>query len=164
MGDMILEALSIYREQMEAGATAKPHQLMQLVYKTNDPLKFMLEVLRGVKSSEIEEAILVLPFDRILELLVVLKGVLERGWDTELASRVLIAALRVNLSQLLVAPRATPIIHALAHVMPKCTQEIQDLVGFNLAGLRHLKNRVEQRSEYQLFAEASQRNKENKKK
>jgi len=162
--DMILEALSIYREQVEAGATATPHQLMQYVYNTTDPLKFVLEVLRKVKSSEIEEAILVLPFDRILELLVVLKGVLERGWDTELASRVLIAALRVNLSQLLAAPRAAPVIHALAHLMPKCTQEMQDLVGFNLAGLRHLKDRVEQRTETQLFAEASQRTKENRKK
>ncbi|CAL4083170.1 unnamed protein product, partial [Meganyctiphanes norvegica] len=162
--DMILEALSIYREQVEAGATATPHQLMQYVYNTNDPLKFVLEVLRKVKSSEIEEAILVLPLDRILELLVVLKGVLERGWDTELASRVLIAALRVNLSQLLAAPRAAPVIHALAHLMPKCTQEIQDMVGFNLAGLRHLKDRVELRTETQLFAEATQRTKENRKK
>lgn len=162
--DMILEALSIYREQIEAGAMATPHQLMEYVYKTNDPLKFVLEVLRKVKSSEIEEAILVLPLDRILELLVVLKGVLERGWDTELASRVLIAALRVNLPQLLAAPRAAPIIHALAHIMPRCTLEIQDMVGFNLAGLRHLKDRVEQRTETQLFAEASRNTKEKRKK
>ncbi|MPD01900.1 hypothetical protein E2C01_097448 [Portunus trituberculatus] len=40
----------------------------------------------------------------------------------------------------------------------------QDMIGFNLAGLRHLKDRVEQRSETQLFVEASQRVKESRRK
>lgn len=40
----------------------------------------------------------------------------------------------------------------------------QDMIGFNLAGLRHLKDRSEQRSETQLFVEASQRVKEARRK
>ncbi|KAK3871412.1 hypothetical protein Pcinc_023437 [Petrolisthes cinctipes] len=155
--DMILEALSVYREQLEAGPKAKPHYLMQYVYHTSDPLKFVLEVLRRIKSSELEEAILVLNLDRVLELLVVLKGLLVRGWDVELATRVLLAATRPNLPQLLGSAAAAPVIHALAPLLSKKTLELQNLVGFNLAGLQHLKDREEQRSETQLFVEASQK-------
>lgn len=48
--DMIIEALAVYREQLEAGPKAKPHYLMYYVYHTSDPLKFVLEVLRKIKS------------------------------------------------------------------------------------------------------------------
>ncbi|XP_042222099.1 WD repeat-containing protein 3-like [Homarus americanus] len=162
--DMILEALMIYREQIEAGSLAVPHQLMTYVYHTSDPLKFVLEVLRKVKSSELEEAVILLPLDRILELLVVIKGLLEHDWDVELASRILVLAVRINLPQLLASAKAAPIIHALAYLLPKKTLQLQDMVGFNLAGLRHMKDRIEQRSETQLFAEASQKVKEARRK
>ncbi|KAG7168984.1 WD repeat-containing protein 3-like [Homarus americanus] len=142
--DMILEALMIYREQIEAGSLAVPHQLMTYV--------------------ELEEAVILLPLDRILELLVVIKGLLEHDWDVELASRILVLAVRINLPQLLASAKAAPIIHALAYLLPKKTLQLQDMVGFNLAGLRHMKDRIEQRSETQLFAEASQKVKEARRK
>lgn len=162
--DMILEALSVYREQVESGGKAEPHYLMTYVYKTSDPLRLVLEVLRKVKSSELEEAIMVLPMDRILELLVVVRAMLRRGWAVELATRVLVVALRVNLPQLLASANAKPVIHSLAALLPTKMQELEDMIGFNLAGLRHLKDRVEQRSETQLFVEASQRVKESRRK
>ncbi|XP_071524074.1 WD repeat-containing protein 3 [Panulirus ornatus] len=162
--DMILEALVIYREQIEAGSSAVPHNLMTHVYNTSDPLKFVLEVLRKVKSSELEEAIIVLPLDRIMELMVVIKGLLEQGWDVELASRILVLAVRINLPQLLASVKAAPIIHSLAHLLPQKTLQIQDMVGFNLAGLHHMKDRVEQRTDTQLFAEVSKRVKDSRQK
>ncbi|XP_069956635.1 WD repeat-containing protein 3 isoform X1 [Cherax quadricarinatus] len=162
--DMILEALMIYHEQIEAGSAAVPHQLMTYVYHTSDPLKFVLEVLRKVKSSELEEAIISLPLDRILELLVVIKGLLEHDWDVELASRILVLAARINLPQLLSSAMAAPIIHTLAHLLTQKTLQLQNLVGFNLAGLRYMKNRLELRTETQLFAEALQKVKDARRK
>lgn len=152
--DMIIEALIIYREQLEGGPSVIPHQLMMHVYHTSDPLKFVLEVLRKVKSSELEEAIIMLPLDRILELLVVLKSLLERSWEIELVGRILVLACRINLPQLIASAKAAPIIHALARILPMKLNNLKDMVGFNLAGLRHLSNRMEQRSEDQMFAEA----------
>lgn len=162
--DMILEVLGVYREQVESGGQAEPHYLMTYVYHTSDPLRLVLEVLRRVRSSELEEAILVLPLDRVLELLVVVRALLRRGWAVELAARVLVMALRVNLPQLLASATAKPVIHSLAALLPKKMQEVEDMIGFNLAGLRHLKDRAEQRSETQLFVEASQRVKESRRK
>lgn len=153
--DMIVEALIIYREQLEAGSSATPHHLMTYVYHTSDPLKFVVEVLRKVKSSELEEAIIMLPLDRILELLVVLKSLLERSWDVELVSRILVLACRINLPQLLASSKAAPIIHTLAKLLPEKLKNLKDTVGFNLAGLRHLSDRIEERSENQMFAEAT---------
>ncbi|ROT67348.1 hypothetical protein C7M84_014583 [Penaeus vannamei] len=152
--DSIREALEIYREQVEAGPTATPHQLMTYVYNTADPLRFVLEVLRKIKSSELEEAVIMLPLDNILELMVVIKGLLENNWDIELASRILVLAVRINLPQLLSSPKAAPLVRSLAKLLPKRIKEFKDMIGFNAAGLRHMKDRIEERSETQMFAEA----------
>ncbi|KAK7075622.1 hypothetical protein SK128_022042, partial [Halocaridina rubra] len=141
--------------QLEAGPSATPHQLMQYVYHTSDPLKFVLEVLKKVKSSELEEAIIMLPLDRILELLIVLKSLLEKNSDVELLGKILILACRINLPQLLASSKAAPVIHALADLLPQKLKHVKDMIGFNLAGLQHLSDRIEQRSEDQMFAEAS---------
>lgn len=75
--------------------------------------------------SELEEAILVLPLDRVLELLVVVRALLRQGWAVELAARVLVMALRVNLPQLLTSATAKPIIHSLTALLPKKMQELE---------------------------------------
>lgn len=79
----------------------------------------------GHSNSELEEAILVLGLDQVLELLVVLKGLLVRGWDLELATRVLLAAVRPNLPQLLGSAVAAPVIHAIAPLLSKRMLELK---------------------------------------
>lgn len=66
-----------------------------------------------------------LPLDRVLELLVVVRSLLHRGWAVELAARVLVVALRINLPQLLSSVTAKPVIHSLAVLLPKRMQELE---------------------------------------
>ena len=123
--DRIIEAIDIYEEQIVLGSRAIPHQLMSLVYKTDNPHRFLLEVLRKVKSTELEESILLLPFDYIIKLLSCLKTILEKKWDVELIGRIIIVALRVNISQLLASPKAANIIRELSELLPTILQEYQ---------------------------------------
>ena len=68
---------------------------------------------------------MVLPLDRVLEVLVVVQAMLSRGWAVELASRVLVVALRINLPQLLASSTAKPVIHSLAALLPSKIQELE---------------------------------------
>lgn len=55
----------------------------------------------------------------------VIKGMIERGWDVELAGRILVLAVRINLPQLLASAKAAPIIHSLASLLPSKTLQLQ---------------------------------------
>lgn len=66
-----------------------------------------------------------LGLDHVLELLGVLKGLLVRGWDMELATRVLLAAVRPNLPQLIGSAAAAPVIHAIAPLLSNRMLELK---------------------------------------
>ena len=66
-----------------------------------------------------------LPLNRILALLVVLKSLLERGWEIELTGRILILACRINLPQLLASAKAAPIIRELGRLLPQKLKEMK---------------------------------------
>lgn len=66
-----------------------------------------------------------LPLDNILELMVVIKGLLENNWDIELASRILVLAVRINLPQLLSSPKAAPLVRSMAKLLPKRIKEFK---------------------------------------
>ena len=101
------------------------------IIATNCTAYFSLhKIILFIFYSELEEAILMLPYNRVLELLVAIKGIVDRDWDVELASRVLIVAIRVNFSQLVLNKSAFPIIKSLANSLPTKLDRFQ--VNFRL--------------------------------
>ena len=64
----------------------QPNILFSL-HKTNDPNRYLLEVIKSIKSSEIEECLLCLPFNYVIQLLTILSELLERNWEIELICR-----------------------------------------------------------------------------
>lgn len=155
-------------ELMEKGEgkppPAPPQQHpMMLAYDTTDPDKYLLKVLRQVKSSELEEALIVLPFNYVSNLLKLLNGLLDKGWETELVMRILIFLVRLHHGPISNAPSLLPILNRLEGVARKRVDEVRDSIGFNLAGLQHLHRELEEQEAVQLFADASERVKQKRK-
>lgn len=57
------------------------------VYKTKSPDRYILEVIKSIRSSEVEECLLCLPFNYVTQLLTILSGLLEKDWEIELVCR-----------------------------------------------------------------------------
>ena len=91
-------------------AATQLHPLM-VAYDTTDPDKYLLKVLRQVKSSEVEEALLVLPFHYVGSLLSLLDQLLEKGWETELVMRILLFLVRLHHGPLSNTPTLLPILN-----------------------------------------------------
>uniref|UniRef100_A0A6G1SP55 WD repeat-containing protein 3 n=1 Tax=Aceria tosichella TaxID=561515 RepID=A0A6G1SP55_9ACAR len=105
---------------------------------TTDYHRFMLEILRRIKSSELEEILLTLPFDYVRKLLIILVIFLERGWDVELVVRCATFLLKVNFGQIAASPTLSPIVYKLKTFILNRTKHLRECAGFNLMALEHL--------------------------
>lgn len=106
---------------------------------TSDHSRFILEVIRRIKPSELEEILITLPFDYVRKLITITLDLLKKGWDVELLVRCSTFLLRVNFGQVSSCPDLSPKIHELKKVILDRTYILRDCAGFNLMALEHLK-------------------------
>ncbi|KAI2806256.1 Dip2/Utp12 protein [Blomia tropicalis] len=137
-----------------------------LVYRTECPYRYMLEVLIRIKSNEIEETLLELPFNYIQRLLSILHVLLNRRWEVELACRCICFIIRVNFGQITSTSSLVVLIDKIRTEMHQAMIELTDLLGVNTIGLEYHQSIFEFRSEASLFSEMLRdfRTKRNKKK
>ncbi|XP_033635246.1 WD repeat-containing protein 3-like [Asterias rubens] len=176
--ERIMEALELYKEET---AKEKEHRETQQAHKKGlippmkmhpilqafgniSPTRYVLDVIRKVKSSELEEALLVIPFSYVLDLLPLLETFINSGWQVELSCRCLLFLLRVHHGQITSSQVLLPIIDKVRSSSMRQVHHLRDQIGFNLAGLQFLHREVESRSDVQLFGDASIKMKEKKKK
>ncbi|CAG2121091.1 unnamed protein product, partial [Medioppia subpectinata] len=133
--ERLIEALDVYREEVaarreyddrcRAAETRGDKQLpappapnpRMMYYKTDCPHRYALEVLRRIKSNELEETLLTLPFNYVVQLLDVLADQLARRWDVELMCRCVCFILRVNFGQIVSTPSLLPTLDQLRQLM-----------------------------------------------
>ena len=102
--ERLIEALDVFKEEMsilnqfanqcrlaeqkgvELPKRPAPNPLIR-IYQTDCPYRFMLEAIRHIKTNELEETLLTLPFNYITELLTSLTHLLQRNWEVELLCR-----------------------------------------------------------------------------
>jgi len=106
------------------------------------PSEYVLRSVSQVRGSELEQAILLLPFTDALRLLGYLAPWLRRGAQVELLCRVATLLLRVHMQQLMATPSARPVLTELQGLLRSRVQGLKDAMGFNLAAIEHLRRVV----------------------
>ena len=106
----------------------------------------LLRTLRGTKTSEVEEALMVLPFTSALALFGYFEAWLKAGTEAELTSRCLFFLLRMYHNQI-VATRGRGHVGRLSslsqHARGQLTRS-KDVIGTNMAALRALQREIEE--------------------
>ncbi|XP_060567358.1 WD repeat-containing protein 3-like [Ruditapes philippinarum] len=158
---------SIYRLECQQSRTKKqepePNPLM-IAFNVSTPEKYVLMVIKKVKSSELEEALLVLPFQYVIGLLKLLEEFITNNWDIELMCRCLFFLLRVHHGQITACQELLPVVDRLRKITIEKLNSLRDCVGFNLTGLQFLQRDIEHSAETVFFMDATDRFKEKKKK
>lgn len=106
--ERLLEALDVFametEKELEAKRTgakqAAPHVLL-LVHRTTCRFRYILEEIKRITAAEMEETLMVLPFDKVLALLEILVKLIDRGWEVEFMARALFFLIRIHSGQLL---------------------------------------------------------------
>ncbi|NXX91484.1 WDR3 protein, partial [Centropus bengalensis] len=174
--ERIMEAIELYREETaklkeheaickaagkEVPFTANP--ILQ-AYGNITPSAYVLDVFKKVRSSELEESLLVLPFSYVPDLLRLFNEYIHQGSDVELLCRALLFLLKIHFGQITSNHMLVTVIENLKKTTISKVSETRDVLGFNMAGLQYLKREIEAKDEVTFFADATERFEEKKRK
>eukprot|EP00003_Mantamonas_plastica_P002991 TRINITY_DN1240_c0_g2_i2.p1 TRINITY_DN1240_c0_g2~~TRINITY_DN1240_c0_g2_i2.p1 ORF type:complete len:215 (-),score=93.11 TRINITY_DN1240_c0_g2_i2:94-738(-) len=140
------EALTF--EELMKGLTA-PAVNPKLLRKT--PSKYLLDIVASIRPSDMEEALLVLPFASVLVLLQYLNHWLRANERVELVSRVLAYLLKFHHTQLINSAGALGVLSQLEQASKVRVGEQRDVIGFNLAGMKFLQREIEKKTDVFFF-------------
>lgn len=159
--DAIISALDLAEAQMERDAEhmqihasntkAPPPPPPNPLLLGLRPAQFVLHTVANVRSADLEQALMILPFTAALRLLDVLQLNLERGKDVELICRVMTLLVRLHLRQLVHTPDARRVLTSMRDRLRPQMESLKDTLGFNLAGMEHMKRNIQARRQGQVL-------------
>ncbi|KAJ1947987.1 beta transducin, partial [Linderina macrospora] len=166
-GERIMEALDLadeerakwdaYNEQkrrMPNMAPAAPDVNPVLQFEKLTPDAYVLRTVERVRAAELEDALLVLPFARVLALLEYVDVWARRRWNTPLTCRVLFFLLKTHQSQIAATRAMRPRLDSIRRHLRAVVAGQRDQIGFNLAALGALKAEWEATATAEFFDEA----------
>jgi U3 small nucleolar RNA-associated protein 12 len=164
--ETILECLELGKKFDVENTTEKPALMIALeVENSND---FLLVTLGRIRASDLEEALLLLPFNVVCELLEKLPLLAEKRKDqTELICKVVLFLFRIHHKPIVNHQVLLPSIQKLIKNLEGSVVELRDMIGSNFHAMSLLQRRVEAKDCVELFKDASKikkvRDKRNKK-
>ncbi|XP_075994682.1 WD repeat-containing protein 3 [Genypterus blacodes] len=175
--ERIMEALELYREEARkkeehkyacenAGKEVPPPKPNPILLACGNvsASRHVLNVIKKVKSSELEVSLLVLPFPYVPELLTLFNSFIHQSLEVELVCRCLFFLLRIHFGQISSNQMLLSVINQLRTNTLSKVCEIRDVMGFNSAALQFLQREIESKEDVMFFADATGRLQEKKKK
>jgi len=156
-GEKIAEALEvgivdleIMREWRQAKATQP-----KLALPARDPIflafnnicaeAHVLAVVQKIKAAALQDALLVLSFDKLPALFTFLRIWAERQWNMTLTCRILFFMLKTHHKQIVASKTMRPMLEGIRLHLRSSLQRQKDEMGLNLAALRFLGSRIREK-------------------
>lgn len=130
-------------KQGQDASSVPVHPLIQAAFSgmdEPDTHKYVLRVVEKILPTHLEDALLVLPFDRVVSLFAYIDVWITKEWNVSLAARILFFLLRTHHAQI-VANRVmrTTMVRLRTHVKDVLSKQ-KTMIGFNMAALRYLQS------------------------
>ncbi|KAG8376622.1 hypothetical protein BUALT_Bualt09G0082600 [Buddleja alternifolia] len=153
--DSIMEALDTAHEELKRIAE---HEEEKSKVKVGDfrpniimlglsPSEYVLRAVSSVRTNDLEQALLALPFSDSLRVLSYLKDWVAFPDKVELVCRVATVLLQIHHNQLISTVSARPVLSLLKNILHPRVKECKDTLGFNLAAMDHLKQLMAAKSD-----------------
>ncbi|KAJ2556560.1 beta transducin [Coemansia sp. RSA 1933] len=165
-GERIMEALDLadeerrkweaYEEQkrkMPHLAPAPPETSPILQFEGISPEAYVLRTIERVRASELEDALLVLPFSRVLSLMAYINIWAQHEWSTPLVCRVLFFLLKTHQNQVVATRTMRTQLNSIRQHLRAGVSLQRNQIGFNLAALRSLRTEWEATATADFFGE-----------
>ena len=104
--------------------------------------RYVLNTFQKIPAASLQDALLVLPFSTIPTLFVFLSVWIQRQWDISLVCRIMFFMLKVHQRQIVASKELKPVSEELRRGLRASLGEVKDLVGWNLAAVRLVEERV----------------------
>ncbi len=150
-----MELYSSYKKELddhlESGGSALAAPTLpplMLAYGAENPDHYMATMIASIKSSEIEQTLLILPFDLVVKLLRILETLLSLPSTrsaTEALCRMFLFAVEVHFGPLSASKEHHGLLERLRVLASGRLDEMRDLIGFNVAAINFLLGRRDER-------------------
>ncbi|XP_073134824.1 uncharacterized protein [Henckelia pumila] len=153
--DSMLEALDIAEEELkrisdyEVEKTHGKHSDFRpnILMLGLSPSEYVLRAVSSVRTNDLEQALLALPFLDSLRILSYLKDWVNIPDKVELVFRVATMILQIHHNQLVATVSARPVLSILKGILHSRIKECKDTLGVNLAAMEHLKHMMATKSD-----------------
>ncbi|XP_070498516.1 WD repeat-containing protein 3 [Chironomus tepperi] len=150
----ILESLELGRKFDAEGSNEIP-PIMQF-YEATTSNDYLLGVFSKIRSSDLEESLLLLPFSNVCEILERLPKIAETRKDQiELISKVVLFLFRIHHKPIVTNQVLLPSIQKLINSLEESVTEVRDMVGENVHAMSLLQRRIEGQDKVELFKDAT---------
>lgn len=176
--ESILECLQIceqYKQQLAEHAALQgastqpvplpPAPLLMQALNVGTPDDFFLETIKLIRASDLEEALLLLPFTSVCEVLTMLPSlVASRNDCVELLCKVFMFLLKIHHAPIVANNTLLPTLIQLQRLFYGKATELRDLVGYNYYGMQYIQKQIEEAGAVQMFRDATLERKKGEKK
>ncbi|KAK7203116.1 WD domain-containing protein [Myxozyma melibiosi] len=139
-GERIAEALELGIADLERPAEGDRN----IVFTAQGGIsaeQYVLGVVEKVRAAQLQDALLLLPFDKIVGLLRFVSLWAEHGWNVPLATRVLGFLVRMYYKQIVANEVMRQTLDAVRTNLRAAVSRQRDEIGYNVAGLREVRRR-----------------------
>jgi len=148
-------ALALTRWQASSSkgdrASKQPVLVPNMLLLGLDPAAYLLKALSSVRAAELDQALMLLPFDTVRRLLSRLLPLLDTAPPIELIARTALFLLRVHHKQIVANQALLQLLHGLDHKLRARLTRERDVLGFNMAALSFAKQFIEAKSDRSFF-------------
>ena len=102
----------------------------------------VLSVVQKITAAALQDALLVLSFEKVTAFFTFLRMWAEKQWNMPLTCRILFFMLKTHHRQIVASRTMRPMLDAIRETLRKALQQQKDEMGFNLAALRFVGNQV----------------------
>lgn len=146
--DELRKAKLVGNKNPEATITKPPSNELML---GKNPSDFLMHTLRSIRSSDLDESLLLLPLSLVLKLLQFLDSWIQKDIQLEMCSRCVFFLLRTYQSQISANKSIQGTIHSIRDNIRSRIVRHKDIVGFNQVALNHIKKTMELESNVKFF-------------
>jgi len=168
--ERLMEAIELYQEHDQNKKNSENDQptvptLMQVYPDVETAEDYMTEVIGRIKSSELEETLLVLPLDVVISLIEILEALLERNMKSETMCRIFFFLIEIHFGPLSASSsEVKKSIKRTRDIAERRLDQLKDTVGYNLAAMTYIQNQRSEREKVASFVEATIKFKDKKRK
>lgn len=161
--ESILECLEVGKD-FDADDDKEIPPLMRAYGSTNS-IDYLISVLTKIRSTDLEETLLLLPFSAVCEILEKIPTIVERRKDqTELICKVVLFLLRIHQKPIVGNHTLFPVLQTITGMLQSAVVEMRDMFGMNHHALQLLQRDVETKNGIELFRDVAKAKKKKDKK
>ncbi|XP_076646077.1 WD repeat-containing protein 3 [Halictus rubicundus] len=167
--ELILECLEIsktYSEQLSKVTetdTTLAIPLQMQAYNCTTIEDYLLETVKRIRASDLEETLLLLPYSAACDILKMLPKLLQSDHRTELIARLALCLVETHHGPIISNPELLHTLEIVKTLAIKKVSHLRDMIGFNLHGMLHIQRIIEEKEGIQLFKDATKSSKHKKK-